>query len=180
MSEMATMRKVEPHETVMRSKQRCVDSKVCRAARERLDVDSPFLRVETERRQRALDAQALVLVSKLVAAVIARPRVPLAVFVRQPRGQRIAHSPRADVLLPISTTTTTVSSSTTRGWGRERMAKPYLGCNHLKALALATLLLGSDGVQFGIGLSERTRPLCAFVCGGTTNHSKDGGEGRKK
>ena len=51
------MRKVKTHEPVVGLEQSSVDRKVGRAARERLDVDTPLCRVKVERLQSTLLAQ---------------------------------------------------------------------------------------------------------------------------
>lgn len=95
---LATMRKVETHEAVVRLEKGSVDREVGRASRKRLHVDTPLCRVEMERLQCTLLAQQFVLICKLVPTVVTRPRIALAVLVSEAGAQCVAHSLRADVL----------------------------------------------------------------------------------
>jgi hypothetical protein len=67
-------------------------------AGERLHVDAPELGVEPERLERALLAQALRHVDELVAAVVARAGIALAVLVRHDRADGLHHGRGDEVL----------------------------------------------------------------------------------
>ena len=125
------MREVKAHEPVVGLEDGCVDGKVCGGAGEELDVDAPLRGVEVEGLERALLAQELVLVRVLVAAVVARPGVPLGVLVCEAGGERVAHGLRADVLRR----------------------------DHLQPVPLPVLLLREDARELGVNLLERPGPL---------------------
>lgn len=95
---MAAVRQIKAHEAAVRRHERLVDLEVGRAAAQGLDVDAPALRIEVEGLERALLAQQLRLVDVLVAAVVPRPRVALAVLVGHGRAQRVEDGPRRHIL----------------------------------------------------------------------------------
>lgn len=125
------MRKIKAHESIVRLEDGGVDGKVCGGAREELDVDAPLCGVEVEGLEGALLAEELVLVSVLVAAVVAGAGVPLRVLVGEAGGEGVADGLGADVL----------------------------GRDHLQAVALAVLLLREDVRELGVDLLEGSRPL---------------------
>lgn len=89
---LATMRKVETHEAVVRLEKGSVDREVGRASRKRLHVDTPLCRVEMERLQCTLLAQQFVLICKLVPTIVTCPRIALAVLVSEAGAQCVTHS----------------------------------------------------------------------------------------
>lgn len=83
---------------VVRVEQRRVDGKVGRRARVGLHVDAPLRVVEVERRERALLAEQLDLVDDLVAAIVPRARLALAVLVRERRAERLEDGRGREIL----------------------------------------------------------------------------------
>mmetsp|Transcript_21342 Transcript_21342/g.53786 ORF Transcript_21342/g.53786 Transcript_21342/m.53786 type:complete len:436 (+) Transcript_21342:112-1419(+) len=97
-AEVAAVRQVQRHDAVVRLQQRGVHLEVGGGSRHRLHVDAPLLGVQVERLQRALLAQDLGLVDELVAAVVTRARVALAVLVGHHRADRLHHAGGGEVL----------------------------------------------------------------------------------
>lgn len=75
------MGEIEAHDAVVRVEERRVRREVGRGARERLDVDTPLVRVEAVGLEGALLAEALHLVNVLVAAVVALAGIALRVLI---------------------------------------------------------------------------------------------------
>mmetsp|Transcript_27815 Transcript_27815/g.54536 ORF Transcript_27815/g.54536 Transcript_27815/m.54536 type:complete len:391 (+) Transcript_27815:1109-2281(+) len=73
--QMAAARQVHPHDACMRRKQSRIGSEVGRAARVRLDVHAPLLRIQSEGCQRSPLAKYLHLVNDLISSVIPRAGV---------------------------------------------------------------------------------------------------------
>lgn len=95
---MATMGKIETHETVMRAHQSLVDLQVGRAATEALDIDTPLLRVEAESLEGTRLAGELNGVDVLVTTIVTSSGIALGVLVGHGRAKRIEHSPGGDIL----------------------------------------------------------------------------------
>lgn len=98
MRKMATVRKVETHETTVRRHDSLVHLQVGRAARQALDVDTPPLRVEVEGLESSFLAEQLNAVNVLVAAIVASAGVALGVLVGHGGAEGIENGARGDVL----------------------------------------------------------------------------------
>ena len=68
---MSARGQVESHDAVMRSQKARVDREIGRGSTVGLNIDAPFLRVETVRLERALLAQSLDFVYNFTTAVVA-------------------------------------------------------------------------------------------------------------
>jgi hypothetical protein len=88
---------VKTHKTAVRRHNGLVDLKVGRAARQALDVDAPFLRVDVEGGEGTLLAEELDAVNVLVATVVAGTRVTLRVFVAHGRAKGVENGTGGDV-----------------------------------------------------------------------------------
>ena len=124
---MATFSKGHAHETLTRRDQCCVDSKVSRAARECLHIDSPLLRVKVVGFECALLSQELNLIDEFVTTVVTSARVSLRILVRQARSLQLECVAGGEVLR----------------------------CNKLNASELSLLLAEEEICHFGIELHER-------------------------
>jgi len=80
-AEVAAMGEVQRHDPIVRIQQSGVDLEVGWRSGEGLDINSPFLRIQSVCLEGPLLAQALGHVDVLVAAVVPRPGVPLGVLV---------------------------------------------------------------------------------------------------
>ena len=98
MGQVATVRQIQTHESVMRPHDGLVRLQVCRAAAQALNVDTPLLRVETESLQSTLLAEQLDLVDVLVTTVVAGTRVSLRVLVGHGRAEGVEDGPGGYIL----------------------------------------------------------------------------------
>ena len=98
MAQVTTVREVKAHETTVRRHDGLVDLKVGRAARQALDVDTPFLGVEVESGEGTLLAEELDAVNVLVATVVAGTRVTLGVLVAHGGAEGVKDGTGGDVL----------------------------------------------------------------------------------
>lgn len=98
MAQMATVREIQSHQTVMGAHQGLVDLQVGRATTQTLDVDTPFGGVQVESLQGTRLAGELDGVDVLVTTVVTGTGITLRVFVGHRRAQSIEDSARGDVL----------------------------------------------------------------------------------
>ena len=98
MTEMPTMRQIQPHQPIMRPHDRLVDLQVRRRPAQTLHIDPPLLCVQIEGLQRTSLARQLDGVDVLVAAVVAGTRVALAVFVGHRGAEGVEDSAGGDIL----------------------------------------------------------------------------------
>mmetsp|Transcript_19009 Transcript_19009/g.49023 ORF Transcript_19009/g.49023 Transcript_19009/m.49023 type:complete len:480 (+) Transcript_19009:255-1694(+) len=97
-AQMAAVRQVEAHQAVVRVHEGGEDAEVRGRARQRLHVHTPLLRVEPERLECALPAQALRSVDPLVATIVACAGVAFGVLVLHNRAESLEHGGRRVVL----------------------------------------------------------------------------------
>jgi hypothetical protein len=97
-AQMATMGKVETHETAVDRHDSLVDLEVGRGSRKALDVDTPLLGVEVESLKSTLLAETLDLVDVLVATIVTSTGVTLRVLVGHGGTKGIEDSAGGDVL----------------------------------------------------------------------------------
>lgn len=97
-AQVTTVGEVETHETAVRGHDGLVDLEVGRAARQALDVDAPFLRVDVEGGEGTLLAEELDAVNVLVAAVVAGTGVTLGVLVAHGGAEGVKDGAGGDVL----------------------------------------------------------------------------------
>ena len=90
-AQMTAVRKVEAHQSIVRTHDRLVHLEIGGRTREWLDVDPPSLRIEMERFECSLLAKQFDLVDVLVATVVSGTGVPLAVLVAHWRAQGIEY-----------------------------------------------------------------------------------------
>jgi hypothetical protein len=95
---MASMGKVETHESVANLHEGRVNVQVGWRTRKRLNVHSPLLRVEAEGGQSPLLTETLALVNVLVAAVITGTRIPLGILVLHLRAKNVHDGLGGEVL----------------------------------------------------------------------------------
>jgi hypothetical protein len=98
MTQVTTVRKIQPHQAVMGPHEGLVDLQIGGTARERLHIDSPLLRVQVEGFQSTSLASQLNGVNVLVASIVTGARVTLRVLVGHGSAQGIVDSTRGDVL----------------------------------------------------------------------------------
>jgi len=80
-AKMATVRKIQAHQSAVGRHDSLVDLEVGGAAAQALNVDTPLRRVEMESREGAVLAQSLDLVNVLVSTIVASTGVALRVLV---------------------------------------------------------------------------------------------------
>lgn len=97
-AQMATMGKVETHETAVDRHDSLVDLEVGGGSRKALDVDTPLLGVEVESLKSTLLAETLDLVDVLVATIVTSTGVTLRVLVGHGGTKGIEDSAGGDVL----------------------------------------------------------------------------------
>lgn len=97
-AQVATVRKVQTHQTTVGRHQGLVDLQVGWATTQSLYVDAPFGRVETEGLKSTLLAQKLDLVNVLISAIVASPRLALGVLVGHGRTKSVEDSAGGDIL----------------------------------------------------------------------------------
>lgn len=95
---MAAVGQIQSHQAIMRAHESLVDLQVGGTTTERLNIDAPFLRVQTEGMQSASLAGLLDGINVLVASVVASARVTLRVLVAHRRPKGIEDSARGNVL----------------------------------------------------------------------------------
>lgn len=95
---MSTIRQVESHDSVVGTDNCGVDGEVGRRSGQRLNVDSPLGRVESEDLEGSLLAEQLHLIDELVSSVVAGSRVAFTVLVAHRRAERIHYSLAGEVL----------------------------------------------------------------------------------
>ena len=97
-AQMATMGKIETHETAVDRHDGLVDLEVGRAAGQALNVDTPLLGVEVEGLKGTVLAENLNLVDVLVATIVAGAGKTLRVLVGHGGAEGIEDGTRGDVL----------------------------------------------------------------------------------
>ena len=97
-AQVATVGKVETHETAVGRHDGLVDLQVGRAAAEALNVDTPLLGVDVEGLESTTLAQLLDLVDVLVATVVTGAGVTLGVLVGHGRTKSVEDGAGGDVL----------------------------------------------------------------------------------
>merc|ERR1712000_351353 len=80
-TQMSSVRQVQAHQPVMWSHNGLVNLQVCWTPAQRLDIDTPLLRVEVERFQRSCLTCEFHRINMLVASVVSCSRVPFGVLV---------------------------------------------------------------------------------------------------
>lgn len=98
MAQVATVGKVQAHQTTVGRHESLVDLEVGRAPTETLDVDTPLGRVEVEGLESTLLAEKLNLVNVLVATIVPGTRETLGVLVGHGRPKGIENGAGGDVL----------------------------------------------------------------------------------
>ena len=96
--QMTTFSQRHSHQTFTRRDQSREDGKVSRAAREGLHIARPLFRVEIVGLERSLLRQALNLIDKLVATVVASARVTLRILIRQTGALQLHDVPACKIL----------------------------------------------------------------------------------
>jgi hypothetical protein len=97
-AQMATVRKVETHETVMGTHEGLVDLQVGRATTQALDVNTPLVGVEVESLESTGLAQKLNGIDVLVSTIVTSTGVTLGVLVAHGRTKGIEDSAGGEVL----------------------------------------------------------------------------------
>lgn len=98
MAQVATVGKVQTHQTTVRRHESLVDLQVCRASTEALDVYTPLGGVEVEGLESTLLAEKLNLVNVLVTTVVTGTWETLGVLVGHGRAKGIEDGAGGDVL----------------------------------------------------------------------------------
>lgn len=98
MAQMATVRKVKAHETVMGAHESLVDLQVGRATTQALDVNTPLVGVKVEGLEGTGLAQKLNGIDVLVSTIVTSTRVTLGVLVAHGRTKGVEDSARSEVL----------------------------------------------------------------------------------
>lgn len=150
-SEVATVRKVESHETVVRGQQGRVNGNVRRGTGERLNVHAPFLRIEAECRKSTLLTQAFIFIGVLISTIIPCTwilswKILLSKIEGEKEGKKRTHSFRIFV-------GEAGGKSVTDGTRANVLAG-----NHLESAALAIFFLLEDLPEFRVGFGEGARP----------------------
>ena len=81
MTQMASMREIKTHKSIMRSHDSLVDLQIGRATTQALNVDTPFLGIAVEGLEGASLAGQFDGINVLVSTVVSGTWVPLGVFV---------------------------------------------------------------------------------------------------
>jgi hypothetical protein len=95
---MSTVRQVKTHKPVVRPHNGLIDLQVCWAAAQALHIDTPLLRIQTERLKSALLAQQFNGINVLVSTVVAGARVAFRVLVGHGRAKGIKDGAGCDIL----------------------------------------------------------------------------------
>ena len=82
MTQVATVREIKTHESIMGPHDRLVDLQIRRATTQALNIDAPFLRVQMEGRERASLAGQLNGVDVLVSTIVSCTWVTFGVLIR--------------------------------------------------------------------------------------------------
>lgn len=98
MAQMTTVWQIQAHQSVVRPHQSLVHLQIGRAPGQALHVDTPFLRVEVERLERAALAGQFDGVDVLVTTVVTSSGVALGVLVGHGRAERIVDGAGRHVL----------------------------------------------------------------------------------
>lgn len=98
MAQMAAVRKIQAHKSLMWTHQCLIHLKVGWTATQALYIDSPFLRIKVERRQGTRLTQQLNRVNVLIPSVVTGTRVAFRVFVGHGRTKRVEHGTRGEIL----------------------------------------------------------------------------------
>ncbi len=98
MAQMATVRKVKTHETVMGTHESLVDLQVGRATTQALDVNTPLVGVEVKGLESTGLAQKLNGIDVLVSTIVTSTGVALRVLVAHGRTKSIEDSAGGEVL----------------------------------------------------------------------------------
>lgn len=97
MAQVAAMRQIQAHQSVVRTHQGLVDLQVGRRARQTLNIDTPLLGVEAVGLESAALASELNGINVLVATVVASTRVALRVLVGHGRSESIEDGARGNI-----------------------------------------------------------------------------------
>jgi hypothetical protein len=90
-AQVATVRQVKTHQSIVGSHDSLVDLEVGGAATQALDIDAPFLGIQAESLESASLAGQFNGINVLVSTIVSGPGVPLGVFVGHGRSQSIEH-----------------------------------------------------------------------------------------
>lgn len=96
-TQMATVREIQTHQSLMRSHDSLVDLQVGWRARQALNIDTPFLVVQVESSKSTSLAGQLDRVNVLVSTVISSTRITLGVFVGHWGSQSIEDGAGSDI-----------------------------------------------------------------------------------
>ena len=97
-TQMATVRKVKTHQTVVRAHESLVDLQVGRATTQALNVNTPLLRIEAESLESTSLAGKLNGINVLITTIVTSSRITLRVLVGHGRAKCIENSTRGEVL----------------------------------------------------------------------------------
>lgn len=91
-SEVSSRRKVKTHDAVVGTQQSSVHSEVSRGSGVRLDVNTPFGRIESICFKCSVHAQSLDLIDELIATIVALARISFCILVGEGRAEAFHHS----------------------------------------------------------------------------------------
>mmetsp|Transcript_46919 Transcript_46919/g.101990 ORF Transcript_46919/g.101990 Transcript_46919/m.101990 type:complete len:433 (-) Transcript_46919:82-1380(-) len=97
-AQVSAVGQIQRHNPVVNVQQTCVRREVGRGSRQHLNINTPLRRIQPKRVQSALLAQSFCLVNKLVAAIVATPRIPLGVLVGHHAADSLQNTPGCEVL----------------------------------------------------------------------------------